>query len=267
MNSSRSDLIPAKAGGWKFLLDPHLAGPLFAGYCGLPTGEYPEGVVPVVSSANTEVRRFDYKGSGYYLKEYFFLSWKKHFKVARRGQRLIRVARDLSAFGFLTPRIVGIGKRGLNRRVVSEAVEDTRDIWQVLFPDMSQYRGAVDDGFVMALGLIVGRLHRCGFCHGDLRWRNVLARKDEDEWKFYFIDNDRTKRYRFGLPFRCRVKNLSQILFSGRLLDWPEQDWQIFLQGYSEASGLSVPSRNKLVSKVEKRVNKRSQARKLSDYP
>jgi len=238
-------------------LRPALAEPSFATFCGLPAAVCLEGMIPVVSSGNTEVRRFCHEGRGYFLKEFFFLGWKKHLKVLKRGEWLVSIAAQLEEHGFHTPRVVGIGRNGKNRRVVTEAVEDVRDVWQILFPDFQTYRGEVDDGFVYALGCNVGKLHRAGFFHGDLRWRNVLARLDVDCWKFYFIDNDRTRRFRFGIPFRFRVKNLAQVLFSGLLLDWPQRDWKIFLLGYADNSGLSKSILDKLVSSVEKKAKKR----------
>jgi len=258
----RNEFVRIQAEGWTFQLRPELAEPAFANLCALPASVFSESVVPVVSSANTEVRRFSYQERVYFLKEYFFLGWKKHLKVLRRGEHLVRIATLMEDHGFLTPRVVGIGRGGKNRRVVTEAVENARDVWQVLFPDWSRYRGAGDDGFVLALGRTIGRFHEEGFFHGDLRWRNILTRMDQDVWEFYFIDNDRTRFFRFGIPFRCRVKNLTQMLFSGMLLDWPESDWEIFLQGYFQGSALSPSLRNKLRSKAEEQAAKRYALRK-----
>jgi tRNA A-37 threonylcarbamoyl transferase component Bud32 len=254
--------VSVRAGSWTFAVSPELADTAFARFCGLPAGECPDGVSPVVSSVNTEVRRFEYGGRGYFLKEYFFLGWKKHLQISRRGERLLRIARQIGEHGFLTPRVVATGRCGKGRRVVTEAVEEARDIWQVLFPDFIHYRGDMDDGFVHALGCTIGNFHRCGFFHGDLRWRNVLARRGGDGWKFYFIDNDRTARFPLGIPLYCRVKNLSQILFSGLLVGWPERDWQEFLRGYLASSGLRHSARGPLVARVEEKARKRLLARR-----
>jgi tRNA A-37 threonylcarbamoyl transferase component Bud32 len=251
-----------QCGNWKLFLRPSIAETSFAEFCSVPRTEFPNGMVPVVSSVNTEVRKFVYKGKGYFLKEYFFINWKKHLKILRRGQRLAHIADLMTRDGFLTPRIVGIGRFGKNRRVVSEAVEDARDIWQVLFPQNNEYRGNCGDGFLYSLGLTIGQFHQCGFFHGDLRWRNVLTRQENGNWSFYFIDNDRTKLFRMGIPLRLRIKNLAQILFSGLLYDWPETDWKEFLRGYFDGSVLSEPLRKKLIAKVEKKAGKRFEARK-----
>ena len=249
--------VQLQAEGWAFALVPELAEAAFVSWCSLPRGFCPAGVVAVVSSGNTEVRRFGHHGQNYFLKEYFFLGWKKHLKLFRRGERLVRVARLLSEHGFLTPRVVAFGRCRGNRRVVTEAVENVLDVWQVLFPDFKQHRGEVNDGFLHALGCEVGKFHRCGFFHGDLRWRNVLTRLDPDGWKFYFIDNDRTRRFKLGIPLHCRTKNLAQILFSGLLVNWPPSEWQMFLRGYFEHAGLPRASQSKLTCAVEAKARQR----------
>ncbi len=251
-----------KSGRWTFMLRSYLSEASFVALCSLPSSVTPTGVRLVASSSGTEVRRITYQDKGYFLKEYFFISWKKHLKVLRRGEQLASISQKLEKHGFLTPKVVGFGRSGKSRRVVTEEVENALDIWQVLYPDFKHYRGPVDDGFIYAFGRTVGDLHRCGFFHGDLRWRNVLTRLDGTQWQFFFIDNDRTKRYRFGIPFHCRLKNLTQILFSGLLLNWPQSDWQVFLQGYFATSDLPQPVRDKLVARVEDKAQRRLAERK-----
>jgi len=259
----QNEFVRIQAEGWTYQLRPDLAEPAFANLCALPASVYSENVVPVVSSPNTEVRRFSYQGRAYFLKEYFFLGWKKHFKVLRRGEHLVRIATRMEEHGFLTPRVVGIGRSGRNRRVVTEAVEDARDVWQVLYPDFKRHRGDMEDGFLQALGHTIGDLHRSGFFHGDLRWRNVLTRIDEGSWKFYFIDNDRTRWFRWGIPFSCRVKNLSQMLFSGLLVGWSQPEWMMFFSCYLDRSGLPRTLHGKLLDSAEAVARRRLDERQI----
>lgn len=63
---------------------------------------------------------------------------------------------------------------------------------------------------ITELAKTIGRMHSAGIFHGDLRGGNLFAAKEDSGWRFYFIDNERTVKYRH-LPFRLRVKNLVQL--------------------------------------------------------
>jgi hypothetical protein len=53
-------------------------------------------------------------------------------------------------------------------------------------------------------------MHAKGIFHGDLRLGNVLVVREGQKWRFFFIDNERTKKF-YLLPNRLRLKNLVQI--------------------------------------------------------
>ena len=64
--------------------------------------------------------------------------------------------------------------------------------------------------FMRAFGRTVGKMHARGISHGDLRLGNILVRHEENLWRFFFIDNERTRK--FGrLSFMYRLKNLVQL--------------------------------------------------------
>jgi serine/threonine protein kinase len=65
--------------------------------------------------------------------------------------------------------------------------------------------------FLEALGLLIGRMHRKGICHGDLRPGNILIEDLEEKLDFYFIDNERTQYFSHGIPYHLREKNLIQL--------------------------------------------------------
>jgi len=43
-------------------------------------------------------------------------------------------------------------------------------------------------GLIDALAGATAAMHRAGFCHRSLRWQDVLARRDEDGWRVFFLD-------------------------------------------------------------------------------
>ena len=60
------------------------------------------------------------------------------------------------------------------------------------------------------LGETIGKMHAAGIFHGDLRSGNVFVKKVDDEWEFFLLDNERTKKYN-RIRNRLRLKNLVQI--------------------------------------------------------
>jgi len=56
------------------------------------------------------------------------------------------------------------------------------------------------------------RFHDAGFVHGDLVPTNLfVARRDDDQLSFYFMDNDRTRRFPRSLPQSLWKRNLVQL--------------------------------------------------------
>ena len=71
-------------------------------------------------------------------------------------------------------------------------------------------RGAL----IYKAGHEIGRLHRAGIFHGDLRVGNLIIEGYGPAAKIYFIDNERTMRYGI-LSADKRLKNLVQLNMVG----------------------------------------------------
>jgi tRNA A-37 threonylcarbamoyl transferase component Bud32 len=63
---------------------------------------------------------------------------------------------------------------------------------------------------ISAAGKEIGRLHRHGIFHGDLRVGNIIINGTGASVRLYFIDNERTRHYG-NMPERKRFKNLVQL--------------------------------------------------------
>jgi len=192
--------------------------------------------IPVRSSKFTNVYKFGVRfGDSFdkaqdraekvvYFKEYFYRSWwdfVKHFFRSSRAKRAMEAGFMLAENGFESPYVIAMGQRNfafLTTRsfVVTLEVENSRSVYQLVSAaEKFQERRS----FIRAFGRTIGRMHADGIFHGDLRLGNVLARKTEDrgqktedgkQWHFFFLDNERTKKFR-RLPPRLRLKNLVQI--------------------------------------------------------
>ena len=92
-------------------------------------------------------------------------------------------------------------------------VEDAKQIYQFI-PDnpenLAKEHLRDKRELIRAFGRTVGRMHARGIFHGDLKLVNVLARQEKNGWRFFFIDNERTKKF-YILPPWLRLKNLVQV--------------------------------------------------------
>jgi hypothetical protein len=99
------------------------------------------------------------------------------------------------------------------------------------------------------------RLHCSGFIHGDLVPYNILVREEGGEVRFFYLDNDRTRRYPRWLPQTLWKRNLVQLnrfALPGITL----QDRMRFLRAYLGARAWSARER-RLIRHLEARTRKR----------
>jgi tRNA A-37 threonylcarbamoyl transferase component Bud32 len=63
---------------------------------------------------------------------------------------------------------------------------------------------------IRELGSYVGKMHELGIFHGDLRTGNILVQNDKGFWRFFMVDNERTRQFSV-IPRRLIIKNLVQL--------------------------------------------------------
>jgi tRNA A-37 threonylcarbamoyl transferase component Bud32 len=253
--------------------------------------------IPVRSSKFTDVYRFGVRFGDIervvYLKEYFCRSaWDfvKHLFRPSRARRELEAGLMLAENGFESPCVIAMGQRKFaflttrsfvatlevgsthstsSGQAGSPQVENAQSVYQMVRHfDKAQGRQAHHRlqerrSFIKEFGRTIGRMHAEGIFHGDLRLGNVLVRKEVDGWHFFFLDNERTKKFR-RLPERLRLKNLVQVnmLEPGAVSN---TDRMRFFKEYwaeNKESGLEKAARvrqahRKLVKKVLKRTKRR----------
>ncbi len=182
-------------------------------------------VARVRSSDYTRVYRcsvtFDGVEQVLYLKRYLYHS------VWDFAKRLFRSSRAKSAFeaslmleksGFDTPCVVGLLERRLgpfltDNLLVTKEVGDSMKLGAYL-PRFcgrpGKQRLQEKRRLISSFGETVGRMHAEGIFHGDLGQGNVLVQEEGSAWRFFFIDNERTRKFSH-LPAGMRLKNLVQI--------------------------------------------------------
>lgn len=210
--------------------------------------------------------RFDGVDREVYLKEYIrgsIVHFIKQLFRASRAKRAFKATLMLAEHDFGTPTIVATGEYRFGPFhtrdfLVTLDVADSKRIYEFI-PEgrrdlaKEQLRGKRE--LTRAFGRIIGKMHAKGIFHGDLRLGNVLAKQEGHRWRFFFLDNERTKRFR-RLPVRLQVKNLVQA--NMKLPDTlTNTDRMRFFHAYWAENGGSKPQKRELVRQVVKRSDRR----------
>jgi tRNA A-37 threonylcarbamoyl transferase component Bud32 len=200
-----------------------------------------------------------------YVKRYLWrprLDFAKHLLRASRARRAFEASLMLQENGFDAPAVMGLFERRsglftLDNLLVTKEVENATALPQIL-RDISRRSGAEAlrhrRALIRAFGETIGRMHAGGIFHGDLRLGNVLVVNEQQRWRFYFIDNERTKKFN-RLPARLRLKNLAQInMFRDGISN---TDRLRFFKPYLEANPDIQNQASRWAGKIAAKTNRR----------
>ena len=234
--------------------------------------------VTIPSSEFTRVYKFAFTFDGVsrelYFKKYLHRSvWDiiKHLVRDSRVKRAFKASLMLAENGFDVPTIIAMGESRssfFNTRnfLVTSQVEDAKDIYHFfaetprnLTKEQLRYKREL----IRALGRTIGRMHAKAIFHGDLRLGNVLARQENNRWRFFFLDNERTKKLR-RLPFQLQLKNLVQVNMIPRQMITNTDRMRFFKEYWAENRSIKKQKID-LIKKVLRKTNQRlSKKRKVS---
>jgi len=234
--------------------------------------------VTVPSSEFTRVYKFEVTFDGVsrelYFKKYLHrsvLDIIKHLVRDSRAKRAFKASLMLAENGFDVPTIIAMGEcrfSFFNTRnfFVTSQVEDAKDIYHYFaetLGNLTKEQLRYKRELIRALGRTIGRMHAKAIFHGDLRLGNVLAMQENNRWRFLFLDNERTKRFR-RLPFQLQLKNLVQVNMIPRHMITNTDRMRFFKEYWAENP--SVKKQKKaLIKKVLRKTNQRlSKKRKVS---
>jgi tRNA A-37 threonylcarbamoyl transferase component Bud32 len=201
-----------------------------------------------------------------YFKQYLSRSaidLIKHLLRPSRAKRAFNATQMLKENGFEAPAIIAMGERksgpfNTDNFLLTLEVENAKRIYEIIPNSVSnltaeQMRDKRE--WLRVLGRTVGRIHKAGIFHGDMRLGNVLGRKNKDGRQFFFLDNERTKKFR-RLPFRLRVRNLVQLNMY-RTKAVTDSDRMRFFKEYRAENKNSKSGEIRLIKKVVKITNRR----------
>ena len=209
-----------------------------------------------------------------YLKQYLHRStWDvlKHLFRPSRAQRAFKASLMLTENGLLSPEVIAVGelKYGpvcARTFLITREVAGARSAYDLLKdfagqPDKAQAK----HDLIAAFGETVGKMHAAGIFHGDLRPGNVFGEDTSEGWRFFLLDNERTKKFR-RLPHRLIVKNLVQIgMLSNQLLT--TTDRMRFLKCYLKENPRLSRNYKALAAQVFSRTEKRLRGKMPLDEP
>ena len=186
---------------------------------------YSERFTQIPSSGYARVFRCNIFSEGkdrsFVLKQYLsrsMMDFIKHIFRPSRAKRAFFASLMLQKNGFDAPEAIGLFERrsGLlctGSLLLASDVGDALPLpkyFNNICRESNKDALARKRAFIRAFARIIGRMHNKGIFHGDLRLNNVLVVSDGPNEKFFFIDNERTRKF-FRLPARLRLKNLVQI--------------------------------------------------------
>jgi tRNA A-37 threonylcarbamoyl transferase component Bud32 len=227
----------------------------------LLNGDLPQEWEWVKSSSNTIVAR-RLKPSVSYYKEFLNRSPFEWLKSVVRGSRCHRARLQgeiLGQKGFRSPAILCWGMKGRRHFMVTEGISApglfdfiTKN-WELPLAGKQLHS---KKRVVEKLGQEIGRLHKEGICHGDLRLNNILVRQTEKEVYFYLIDNERNRCFT-KIPKRLIERNLVQVnMILPRHVTL--QDRLRFFEAYSRTyPRFSFEEKRRLIQKVHQRTLRR----------
>ncbi|MFA4917837.1 MAG: lipopolysaccharide kinase InaA family protein [Thermodesulfovibrionales bacterium] len=226
--------------------------------------------IPVRSSQFATVMQFEnpLTGEAFYYKEFHNRGLKdllKNLVGLTRSKRAFTAGHQLLKFGFPTPEPVLHGvvrifffirKNFMITRAVSgdRTYEYFKHRYNLpLPPELLEEKRAL----IYKAGHEIGRLHRAGIFHGDLRVGNLIIEGYGPASKIYFVDNERTMRYGI-LSADKRLKNLVQLNMVG-LPHISNTDRLRFMNAYLKENPELEPTAREMIRKIIGKTKKRLQ--------
>lgn len=161
----------------------------------------------ISSDALSKVLRVEHSGRRYYVKRYHRAGKHLHRFVGRSRVRAEwENLLQLQRWGIATPPLVGYGERrtvrGFRGALITAELPDTLDLATLAARDDARLRDrAWLDRVGGQLAAATRTLHRHGFAHNDLKWRNLLV---DNDGHLSFIDCPAGQHWR-GTLLRYRV--------------------------------------------------------------
>lgn len=184
-------------------------------FCALEeTMAFKEGKRITVDS-ESEVRKVIVSGTGFYLKRYFctrgLRSWLGFSRVRGEWKNLLL----FQQLTIPTASIVAYGEefflgRTLRGALITEELVNTCDLDDLFYGNSPLlYNKVWVDKVLKQVAYSTRTMHEHRFAHNDLKWRNILVTRIEDNPQIYFIDCPSGSRFFWPFLASRKIKDLA----------------------------------------------------------
>jgi len=269
---SNNDFVKQKIGGWTLYTNKSFPSKKIQAL--IPAGDLNGVRGPferVIASRFARVYKCSasFKGlrNDFYFKQFLYrspLDFIKHLFRPGRAIRSLKASIVLDKCGLLSPEVIAVGQRKIGPVVlksflITRSIENSLSLTELVLNTKVCLKEKRQ--FLSELGSVIGRMHSAGVFHGDLRAGNILIKKTNDKYRFYFLDNERTRQFK-RLPNKLRVKNLVQINMF-RIFELSITDRMRFYKSYLNENKDAIDSPKSLAKEVARKTDERLKSKPL----
>lgn len=180
------------------------------------------------------VRPYRHGGMLRHLTRGLFFTWppRPFIELAMTEEVCRRGISTLEILAACVERVCGPIYRGW---LVTRELLGARDLWSVLQDDFLDAGGK--KALLESVARTLRRMHRRGVYHGDLNLKNILVRREADQFNSYIIDFDKARLFPGEVPAEMAQKNVARLHRSVGKLDpqrryLSQSDWDLLIGRY-----------------------------------
>jgi 3-deoxy-D-manno-octulosonic acid kinase len=145
---------------------------------------------------------------------------------------------------------------------VCEALEDMQDL-RYLADAEEGTELLEDENFFLSMAGDLARLHQLGYCHGDMKWANIMVDARTREYRFVDLDGLHKPLSRQSALY---AKDLARFIMNAREKKLAESMIDKFVGSYARARSLEIAALNSQVSRSYDKLLRRHRRQYGVDY-
>ena len=226
-----------------------------------------EAVTLKTNANKTTTRLFTQSGRKYFGKRYQSNSFVRDFLRRDRALTVYMHSLTLEQEGLPIAKPLAYIREGRWKNpalsyFVCEALEEMEDLRNLA--NMEVYKEfMVDENFFVSIAHDLARLHQLGFCHGDMKWANIMVNPGTHEYRFVDLDG-----LREPLPGQSALyaKDLARFILNAREKKLAESMIEKFVSSYALARSQDIAVLTDQISRSYDKLLRRHRRQYGVDY-